>query len=515
MNRSRSKRAKRALPLSFRIAAIYAMLVTATLLVVAGLALQFTRTQVTGQVDSQLSALAKSFDTRIHDGVAAQVAAGVTVDQAIVTETTLWLSNTSFSQGEGAFVVVRDQPSALVPSGSFDLAGALGSSVAGLVAHPTSKWLNLKAGKGGASLRVLRVPLVVPDGTVAGVLVVGAEQSNVVGHSVWNLLKGIALASAIGLAFATVLGLVAVRRTLRPLEDMSHEVESIQETDDLSKRLSGRGPRDEVGRLAEGFDRMLGRLQESFLSQRRFLSDASHELRTPMTVVRGQLELLAMDVESLPGRRSMSIAMEELDRMGRIVEDLLLLARLDEGMSLARDSVEVELVVGEALLRGMLAAGDVRVQVAPELCVLGDADRLLQVLTNLITNAVKHGRNAPISISGRADGNLVHIEVADRGPGVAPEDLPHVFERLYRGAKARSESPGGAGLGLAIAASLVKAMDGRIEVASALGVGTTFSITLPAAAPLAQTSYRMQPPPTIQPPAPPVEQRQRRAAEAH
>ena len=123
-------------------------------------------------------------------------------------------------------------------------------------------------------------------------------------HAVWNLLKGIGAASAIGLVFATALGLVAVRRTLRPLEEMSHEVESIQETDDLSKRLSGRGPRDEVGRLAEGFDRMLGRLQEAFLSQRRFLSDASHELRTPMTVVRGQLELLAMDVESLPGRRS-------------------------------------------------------------------------------------------------------------------------------------------------------------------------------------------------------------------
>jgi two-component system OmpR family sensor kinase len=310
-----------------------------------------------------------------------------------------------------------------------------------------------------------------------------------VNRAVWNLLKGIGAASAIGLVFATTLGLVAVRRTLRPLEDMSHEVESIQETDDLSKRLSGRGPRDEVGRLAEGFDRMLGRLQEAFMSQRRFLSDASHELRTPMTVVRGQLELLAMDVESLQGRRSMSIAIEELDRMGRIVEDLLLLARLDEGMTLARDSVEVELVVGEALLRAMLGAGDVRVQVAPELCILGDADRLLQVLTNLVTNAVRHGRNAPLSVRAWPEGDYVKIEVADRGPGISPEDLPHVFERLYRGSKARSESPGGAGLGLAIAASLVKAMDGWIGVSSTLGLGTTFTVTLPGAAPV--SSYRM------------------------
>jgi len=318
---------------------------------------------------------------------------------------------------------------------------------------------------------------------------VGAAQSKVVNHAVWNLLKGIGAASAIGLVFATTLGLFAVRRTLRPLEEMSHEVESIQETDDLSKRLSGRGPPDEVGRLAEGFDRMLGRLQEAFMSQRRFLSDASHELRTPMTVVRGQLELLAMDVESLAGRRSMSIAIEELDRMGRIVEDLLLLARLDEGMTLARDSVEVELVVGEALLRTILDSGDVRVQVAPELCILGDADRLLQVLTNLVTNAVRHGRNAPISVRGWPEGDYVKIEVADRGPGISPEDLPHVFERLYRGSKARSESPGGAGLGLAIAASLVKAMDGWIGVSSTLGLGTAFTVTLPGAAPV--SSYRM------------------------
>src|SRR5207244_7030981 len=148
------------------------------------------------------------------------------------------------------------------------------------------------------------------------------------------------------------------------------------------------GARDEVGRLAEGFDRMLGRLQEAFLSQRRFLSDASHELRTPMTVVRGQLELLAMDVESLAGRRSMSIAVEELDRMGRIVEDLLLLARLDEGMLLARETVEVELVVGEALLRGMLMGpGEVTVQVPPGLTVLADADRPVPVCPQAVAAA--------------------------------------------------------------------------------------------------------------------------------
>ncbi|MCW3044254.1 MAG: ATP-binding protein [Actinobacteria bacterium] len=481
---------KRAMPLSLRVASIYAMLVAATLLVAAGLALQFTRNQLSGQVDSQITILTNSFKNKVPEAVKNDVAGGSTVPNALAQETKLWLGGASFFEGEGAVVSIPNlpPPNIFQPSGAYNLGQDLGGTLYALLSVPRAKWLNLR-GRTGAALRVLRVPITDPSGHLAGILIVGATQSKVVNHAVWNLLKGIGAASAIGLVFATTLGLFAVRRTLRPLENMSHEVESIQETDDLSKRLSGRGPRDEVGRLAEGFDRMLGRLQEAFMSQRRFLSDASHELRTPMTVVRGQLELLAMDVESLTGRRSMSIAIEELDRMGRIVEDLLLLARLDEGMTLARDSVEVELVVGEALLRTIMDSGDVRVQVAPELCILGDADRLLQVLTNLVANAVRHGRNAPISVRGWPEGEYVKIEVADRGPGISPEDLPHVFERLYRGSKARSESPGGAGLGLAIAASLVKAMDGWVEVTSTLGLGTTFTVTLPGADPV--SSYRM------------------------
>ncbi|GAC1364320.1 MAG: hypothetical protein NVSMB32_06770 [Actinomycetota bacterium] len=355
------------------------------------------------------------------------------------------------------------------------------SSGAGAVFAATSgTWFTLPS-DGGSSTRFLRDPITVPGGAVAGTLVLAASQSAVINQSVRALARDIALASAIGLVFATLLGLIAVRRTLRPLKHMSRQVESIQETDDLSKRVGGNGPADEVGRLAESFDRMLARLQESFQSQQRFLSDASHELRTPMTVVRGQLELLGMDVHNSEDARSVSIALEELDRMGRIVEDLLLLARLDEGMRLASESVEVELVVGEALLRGMPAGAVVTVDIPAGLCLDGDADRLLQVLTNLVTNAARHAAGAPILITGRAEGAEVTLSVADQGPGIAPEDLPHVFERLYRGARARSQAPGGAGLGLAIVASLVRAMGGGITVSSTLGLGTTFTITLPAA----------------------------------
>src|ERR1700730_4704260 len=322
MRRGRSMHSQRGMPLSLRVASIYAMLVAATLLVAAGLALQFTRNQLSGQVDNQITILTNSFKNKVPEAVKNDVAAGSTPPTAPGADTKVWLSNASCFEGEGAVVSIPSLPgqNAFQPSGAYDLGHDLGGTLYALLSVPRAKWLNLR-GRTGSALRGLRIPITAPNGQVAGILVVGATQSKVVNHAVWHRLKGIGAASAIGLVFATTLGLFAVRRTLRPLENMSHEVESIQETDALSKRLSGRGPRDEVGRLAEGFDRMLGRLQEAFMSQRRVLSHASPEPRTPMTLARGQLELPAMDVESLTGRRSMSIAIEELDRMGRVAED--------------------------------------------------------------------------------------------------------------------------------------------------------------------------------------------------
>jgi signal transduction histidine kinase len=483
-SRRRKSRARRALPLSFRVAAIYAMLVAATLLVVAGLALQFTRNQVGRQVDRALLAEERSFAGDVPAKVEADVAAGNLTRDALAHESTNWLAEQPLPSDEAVYIEVDGYGDALRQGGLVLPKSALEEGFA--AGNPA--WLTNSPSR-TSEIRMLREPIRLRGSSQpAGVLLLAASQSAAMASLTRSLLKDTALASVIGLAFASAVGVVAVRRTLRPLQNMSREVESIQETGDLSKRVSGAGPLDEVGRLAEAFDRMLGRLQESFLSQRRFLSDASHELRTPMTVVRGQLELLAMDIESVPGRRSMSIAIEELDRMGRIVEDLLLLARLDEGMPLARETVEVELVVGEALLRGMLTGGDVSVDVPPALTVQADPERLLQVLTNLVTNAVRHAAGSPITVSARREAQSVRIDVADRGPGIPPADLPHVFERLYRGSKARSESPGGAGLGLAIAKSLVEAMGGRISVASKLRAGTTFSVFLPAGQPVHQLS---------------------------
>ena len=253
----------------------------------------------------------------------------------------------------------------------------------------------------------------------------------------------------------------------------------------MSWRASEDGPHDEVGRLAVAFNGMLTRLEQTVGSQRRFVSDASHELRTPLTVAKGQLDLLATALEQAENRQSLALADAELDRMGRIVQELLLLARLDEGLPLDSEPVEVELVLEEALLRGLqIGLRESSVEVAPGLCVFAERDRLLQVLSNLVTNAVQHaGENARIRLWAGPRQESVAIEVSDDGKGIPQDELPYVFDRFYRSRASQGESgSSGSGLGLAIVASIVRAMGGEITVTSTLGLGTTFTLLLPGTA---------------------------------
>jgi two-component system OmpR family sensor kinase len=348
-----------------------------------------------------------------------------------------------------------------------------------------TRWWDLQSRRG--PVRALTVPLLL-DGRLIGTLVVAASRA-AVDTTLRALLSAIGWASGVGLIFATVLAFAAVRRALRPLLRMSRQVDEIHASGDLTRRVGPPGPRDEVGRLAEGFNRLLTRVDDAFRSQRRFVSDASHELRTPLTVARGQIELALTDGGPRdPAADTLGAAVVELDRMSRIVEELLLLARLDEGLPMRREPVEVELVVEEALLRGLrlaVSAGGpdrkpprAEVDAEPDLYALADPDRLLQVVSNLVVNAVQHaGDQAQLALAVRRTGDEVVIDVSDTGPGIAPEDLPHVFDRFYR-ATARA---GGAGLGLAIADSLTRAMSGRLAVRSVVGEGTTFTVRVPAA----------------------------------
>lgn len=456
----------RDLPLSARLVITYALLVAATLLVVAALATQITRNELSSAVDDRLAAVVESF----RRGPGARV-----TDQAELEEQVRrWLEATAFPRDQ--VVAVRVGEEVLRSSGGLDLESVELAGQA-LVAR-RSRWWDLDGADG--PVRALTTPLLLGESQVGTVVV--AESRSEERATVADLLWGIGWASALGLVFATVIGVLTVRRTLRPLRRMAGEVEAIQRTGDLSRRVADEGPDDEVGRLATTFDAMLARLEEAFASQRRFLSDASHELRTPLQVARGQLDLLEERLRDADGRRSLALATEELERMRRIVDDLLLLARLDEGMPLRREPVEVELVVREALLRGMLLARRQHlVEVEPDLYAEADPDRLLQVLTNLVTNAVRHGgEDAMIAIRGRRLEDVVEIAVSDTGPGIPPEELPHVFDRLYRGHASRTGAPAGAGLGLSIAASLTRAMGGDIAVRSEPEHGSTFTVRLPA-----------------------------------
>jgi two-component system OmpR family sensor kinase len=461
---------RRDLPLAARLAVTYALLVGATLLVVIALTLQLTRSHLASSLDRDLVSSVRSFES----GPAARI------DQpgALAAQARRWLAVSALPGDQTVWVRTADGAT-LTSAGGLELEEVPGARA--LLEPTESSWTDLEGPD--APVRALTVPLEL-DGRRAGTIVVAASRASDQA-TLAALLSGVAVAGGLGLAFATAVGVISVRRTLRPLRRMAGEVAAIETTGDLSRRVGHRGPTDEVGRLADAFDRMLARLQEAFASQRRFLSDASHELRTPLTVARGQLELLEEGLRGAEPRRSLALTMEELDRMRRIVDDLLLLARLDEGMPLRREPVEVELVLREALLRGMQLArmeANVEAEPGPGLFAMADPDRLLQVLTNLVTNAVRHaGPEATITLRSHLDVGRVVLDVADDGPGIAPEELPHVFDRMFRGSRARTDTAGGAGLGLAIAASLAQAMGGDISVVSEPGRGARFSVRLPSA----------------------------------
>ena len=470
---------RRAVSLPTRLTAIAALLVAATVLVVAGVAARLMRDDLGASLDRRLNSAAASF----RAGPAGRVA-----DPAqLAGEARRWLAVQA--HGPDEVIAVRSADGqVLSTSGGIDLTTIDRHDE--LLAATQARWWTV-AGPGGAGrLRALTVPLVL-RGRPAGTLLVAATTTSV-DRTVEHLLSAVAWASGIGLAFAVALAFLSVRRTLRPLSRMAAEIDAIEPRGELPACLAATvdAPADEVGRVADAFDNLLARIDEAIASQRRFISDASHELRTPLTVARGHLELVGR-LEDPDADRSVRLALEELDRIRSIVEELLLLARLDEGLPLAREPVEVELLLREAALRGMLLGqgaggpgGSPETMFAvdaPEgLTVVADPDRLLQVVSNLVGNALRHGgEGVTVTLAARAGaGGTVVIDVGDTGPGIPPADLAHVFDRFYRGSAARQGVPGGAGLGLAIVASLVEAMGGVVSVRSEVGRGTTFSIHL-------------------------------------
>jgi two-component system, OmpR family, sensor kinase len=281
-----------------------------------------------------------------------------------------------------------------------------------------------------------------------------------------------------------------VRRGLRPLERMAATARSIAASD-LSKRVQPSNDVTEVGRLGLALNTMLEQLEAAFAARQRneqrlrhFISDASHELRTPLTSVQGYAELIQRAPEM--DRGDLLLAMrrmeEETRRMGVLVDDLLLLARLDQGRPLQRDSVDLEALVSDTCADARVAdAGrSITSQIAAPLVVSGDDMRLRQVLGNLLRNALVHTpAGTPIEVALRADGPNAVIEVIDHGRGVQLDQRQRIFERFHRADPELSGDRGGSGLGLSIVDAVVAAHHGNVRVLETPGGGATFRVELP------------------------------------
>nr|WP_308819492.1 ATP-binding protein [Pseudonocardia alni] len=270
-------------------------------------------------------------------------------------------------------------------------------------------------------------------------------------------------------------------RALRPVEDMRSRVAGMGDKD-LSQRVDEPVARDEVGRLARTMNQMLGRIESSQATQRRFVADASHELRSPLATVSTGLELLGSGMpEASADRATVDVLRGEASRLTGLVENLLFLARADErGIAPRREEVDLD-EIADAERERPSAETAVAVRVTSEpVRVVGDRGQLVRVLRNLVDNAKRHA-SSTVAVSVRAEGDLAVIEVDDDGNGVPEADRARVFERFVRLDEARSRGDGGSGLGLAIVAELVAAHGGTVEAASspALG-GARFRVTVPA-----------------------------------
>jgi two-component system OmpR family sensor kinase len=368
------------------------------------------------------------------------------------------------------------------------------------------KAFNVGAVSGGNTWRVVAVPL---DRAPGSVMV--AQNLHDVTRTVQRLVGVQAAAGFILLVLLAGVGTYVVRRSLRGLEDVEHTAVAIA-GGDLSRRVPQRDPRTEVGRLSQALNQMLGQIENAFAQRtasefaariseetarrseedakqsedrmRRFVADASHELRTPLTSIRGFAEL-SRQRGGMVEPDVMKRIEDEAKRMGLLVDDLLLLARLDQQRPLRMEAVDLLPVAADALhnAQAVQPERNISLKILPDSeapVVQGDEARLRQVLGNLISNALHHTPvDAPILVSVGTRGRDAVLEVSDSGPGLSDEQKARVFERFYRADSARTRTTGGSGLGLSIVAALVAAHAGRVTVTNTDPHGATFTVLLP------------------------------------
>jgi signal transduction histidine kinase len=325
----------------------------------------------------------------------------------------------------------------------------------------------------------IRTEALIRGGQTVGVVQVARVTESVTDPV--NILLGILIAEGlVATALAVIAGIWLSRGAVKPLQKVVDVAAEIQASD-LTRRIGASGEPAEVQKLADTFDAMLERLDYAFQEQRNFVMDVSHELRTPLTVLKGNIDVMLMDPQlDAESREQYERMSGEVARLIRLTSNLLYMASADAGREPERKPVDLDVVCLEVLRQSRDLRHDVRVALGKEdqVSVLGDRDQLKQMVLNLVENAIKYTPpGGEVTLSFRRNGTHAEVLVADTGPGIPPEVVPHIFQRFYRGNQ--RGLMGGTGLGLAIADRIARTHGGEIRVESQVGKGTVFAVSLP------------------------------------
>jgi two-component system OmpR family sensor kinase len=331
-----------------------------------------------------------------------------------------------------------------------------------------------------------------PEDSLQGNIVVLAIPMDDVLSTLSRLLQMEVLISLGVVAATAIIALLIIRIGLRPLAKMGRVAQDIA-AGDLSRRVEPATPKTEIGRLGLALNAMLGQIEAAFAERtasnsrlRRFVADASHELRTPLTSIRGYSEMLRRGAEESPADADLARRRieEESIRMTGLVDDMLVLARLDQGRPLEQEPVDLQAIASDAVAdaRAVAPNRDIKLSSSGRVVVNGDDTRLRQVVGNLVRNALVHTPSqTTIDVSLSTEDSVAKLSVADHGPGIPAEDVDRIFESFYRADPSRSRDSGGSGLGLSIVSAVVTAHGGHVIVRETEGGGATFEVELPLA----------------------------------
>ncbi len=333
-------------------------------------------------------------------------------------------------------------------------------------------------------VRVVSAPVIVKDKGLVAIVQVG-DSLEVVVEIFHYMIYIFGVGIVVSVVIASIIGSFLARKALAPVDEINRMAMRIT-AENLDERINIDGPEDEMGRLATTLNDMIAGLERSFKQIRQFTSDASHELKTPLTVMKGEIEVaLRGEPTKEESSEVLLSTLEEIDRMSSIVHKLLTLARADdERGETALTPVRLDIILADSfrLLKKVAVKKGVSIEMTESaaLTVFADELRLSQVIANLIDNAIKYtpvGGSIKVLLAG--GGDLAILKVIDTGMGIAADDLPHLFDRFYRVDKARTREMGGVGLGLSICKEIVEGFGATIDVDSELGKGTIFTVRFP------------------------------------